>query len=65
MAADFGIAAGQEAPAKHGKPEIVNTDQGRQIPGATFTGMLRQSGIAISHGTAIGGKGANSRPDLA
>jgi putative transposase len=54
MEAAFCIEALEEALAKHGKPEIVNTDQGSQFTGAAFTGVL------ASHRAAIGmdGKGA-------
>jgi hypothetical protein len=40
--------------ARHGKPEIFNTDQGSQFTGAAFTGLLANNGIAIS----MDGKGA-------
>src|SRR5467141_4026904 len=40
--------------ARHGKPEIFNTDQGSQFTGAAFTGTLINHGIAIS----MDGKGA-------
>jgi putative transposase len=40
--------------ARHGKPEIFNTDQGSQFTGAAFTAVLIKSGIAIS----MDGKGA-------
>ena len=40
--------------ARHGKPEIFNTDQGSQFTGSTFTGVLAGNGIAIS----MDGKGA-------
>ena len=40
--------------ARHGKPEIFNTDQGSQFTGAAFTGVLASNGIAIS----MDGKGA-------
>jgi len=33
---------------RHGKPDIVNTDQGSQFTGAAFTGVLADNGIAIS-----------------
>ena len=33
---------------KHGKPEMVNTDQGAQFTGATFTDVLIRNGIKIS-----------------
>ena len=34
--------------ARHGKPDIFNTDQGSQFTSAAFTGMLTDNGIAIS-----------------
>ncbi len=34
--------------ARHGKPEIINTDQVSQVTGAAFTGVLIENGIAIS-----------------
>jgi hypothetical protein len=40
--------------AKHGKPEIFNTDQGSQFTGTALTGLLANHGIAIS----MDGKGA-------
>ena len=40
--------------ARHGKPDIINTDQGSQFTGAAFTGLLADNGIAIS----MDGKGA-------
>jgi putative transposase len=54
MEADFCIAAVEEAIAKHGKPEIFNTDQGSQFTSEAFTGLLKQHDIAIS----MDGKGA-------
>src|ERR1019366_7925327 len=50
-----------EALAKHGKPEIFNTDQGSPFTGADFTAVLMKNAIAIS----MDGKGSNSWPDLA
>jgi putative transposase len=38
----------EEALAKHGKPDIFNTDQGSQFTGAAFTGVLIKNAIAIS-----------------
>ncbi len=38
----------EDALALHGKPEIFNSDQGSQFTSATFTGMLKGAGIAIS-----------------
>ena len=40
--------------ARHGKPDIFNTDQGSQFTGSAFTGVLADNGIAIS----MDGKGA-------
>jgi putative transposase len=54
MEAAFCVEALEEALAKHGKPEIVNTDQGSQFTGSAFTGVLASHGIAIS----MDGKGA-------
>jgi len=51
---DFCVEALEEALSKHGKPEIVNTDQGSQFTGAAFTGVLARHKIAIS----MDGKGA-------
>jgi len=51
---DFCVEALEEALARHGKPEIVNTDQGSQFTGAAFTGVLARRKIAIS----MDGKGA-------
>ena len=54
MQADFCIEALQEALARHGRPEIFNTDQGSQFTSAAFTGVLSANAIAIS----MDGKGA-------
>jgi Integrase core domain len=54
MEAAFCVETLEEALAKHGKPEIFNTDQGSQFTGAAFTGLLIKNGIAIS----MDGKGA-------
>ena len=43
-----------EALARHGRPDIFNTDQGSQFTGSAFTGMLTSHDIAIS----MDGKGA-------
>ena len=48
MEASFCITALEEALARHGKPEIFNTDQGSQFTGAAFTGVLMKNEIAIS-----------------
>src|SRR5262245_1965540 len=54
MEAAFCVEALQEALAKHGKPQIFNTDQGSQFTGSAFTGVLANNGITIS----MDGKGA-------
>ena len=54
MEAAFCIEAVDEAIARHGKPEIFNTDQGSQFTGGDFTGLLTGHGIKIS----MDGKGA-------
>ncbi len=38
----------KEALTRYGHPEIFNTDQGCQFTGASFTGVLKAHGIAIS-----------------
>jgi len=48
MEADFCVAALTEAIARHGKPEIMNTDQGSQFTGTEFIGELHKHRIAIS-----------------
>ena len=48
MEVDFCIEVLEEAIARHGKPEIFNTDQGSQFTSAAFTGLLTAHGIAIS-----------------
>ena len=50
----FCVEALQEALAKHGRPEIFNTDQGSQFTSLDFTGVLLDAKIAIS----MDGKGA-------
>jgi putative transposase len=54
MEVEFCLAGVEEALAKHGRPELFNTDQGSQFTSAAFTGMLRDNAIAIS----MDGKGA-------
>jgi putative transposase len=48
LTADFCVEALEEAIARNGKPDIVNTDQGSQFTGTEFIGKLRTNGIAIS-----------------
>ncbi|MBU0831929.1 MAG: IS3 family transposase [Alphaproteobacteria bacterium] len=54
MEAAFCIEAVEEALARHGRPEIFNTDQGSQFTSIDFTAVLKKSQIAIS----MDGKGA-------
>jgi putative transposase len=54
MEASFCVETLEDALARHGKPEIFNTDQGSQFTGAAFTGVLIKNGITIS----MDGKGA-------
>ena len=54
MEASFCIETLEEALARHGKPEIFNTDQGSQFTCAAFTDVLTKNDIGIS----MDGKGA-------
>ena len=48
MEVDFCLDAVDEALARHGRPEIFNTDQGSQFTSAAFTGLLAENAIRIS-----------------
>jgi putative transposase len=48
MEADFCVEAIQEAMAKHGRPEVFNTDQGVQFTSAAFLDELETAGVRIS-----------------
>src|SRR6476469_9105347 len=54
MEAAFCVEALEEALARHGRPEIFNTDQGSQFTSTAFTGLLTGNAIAIS----MDGRGA-------
>jgi putative transposase len=54
MDTSFCLDALEEAVAKHGKPEIMNTDQGSQFTSQAFTQYLKENDIRIS----MDGKGA-------
>ena len=54
MEAGFCVEALEEALARHGRPEIFNTDQGSQFTSHDFIGVLSKAGIAIS----MDGKGS-------
>ena len=61
MEASFCVETLEEALAKHGKPEIFNTDQGSQFTGAAFTDVLpgTRSGSAWT-AKALGGTTCSS-----
>ena len=48
MHADFCVAALDEAIAKYGPPEIMNTDQGSQFTGSAWITTLTEAGVRIS-----------------
>jgi putative transposase len=48
MEVGFCLEALEEALARHGRPEIFNTDQGSQFTSAAFTSLLSKNDIAIS-----------------
>ncbi len=48
LTADFCVEALEAAIGRHGKPEIVNTDQGSQFTGLEFIDALKRREIAIS-----------------
>jgi putative transposase len=54
LEASFCVETLQEALARHGKPEIFNTDQGSQFTCPAFTGVLAKNDVKIS----MDGKGA-------
>jgi putative transposase len=54
METDFCIDAVEEALARHGAPDMFNTDQGSQFTSAAFTGLLARNAMAIS----MDGRGA-------
>jgi len=54
MEAAFCIEALEEGLARHGRPEVFNTDQGSQFTSHAFTSVVLEAGIAIS----MDGKGS-------
>jgi putative transposase len=54
MEASFCVETLEDALARHGKPEVFNTDQGSQFTGTAFSSVLVKNDIAIS----MDGKGA-------
>ena len=54
MEADFCIEALEAALARHGRPQIFNTDQGSQFTSTAFTDILLKAGVKIG----MDGKGS-------
>jgi putative transposase len=54
MEAAFCVETLEDALARHGKPDIFNTDQGSQFTGSDFIGVLTKNKVEIS----MDGKGA-------
>ena len=54
MTADFCLDALEAAIRDCGRPTILNTDQGSQVPGTAFVGLVQQHGIQRS----MDGKGS-------
>ena len=48
MDVDFCVEALEAALARHGKPEIFNSDQGSQFTSLAFTQVLKDAGVKIS-----------------
>ena len=59
MEVELCLEAVEEALAKHGRPEIFNTDQGSQFTSVDFTGLLLDNAIAISM-PMVGARGATT-----
>jgi putative transposase len=59
---DFCLEAVEEALARHGRPEIFNTDQGSQFTSTAFTGLLldKARGATMSLSSGCGGQ-SNTR----
>jgi len=61
MEAAFCVEALEEALARHGKPDVFNTDQGSQFTGQDFTGVLLKAGVASAWtGKGLGGTTCSS-----
>src|SRR5450631_2683026 len=50
MEVEFCLEAVEEALARHGRPEIFNTDQGSQFTSQDFTGLLLDNANRDQHG---------------
>ncbi len=62
LGADFCVEALEEALCRYGRPEIFNTDQGRQFTSADFTGTLKDHGITWTTSSSSGcGEASNTR----
>ena len=62
MGAAFCVGAPEEAPARHGRPDAFNTDQGSRFTGQEFTGQ-EFTGVLPRAGVAIGMDGKAAGPD--
>ena len=61
MEAAFCVEALEEALARHGKPDVFNTDQGSQFTGGDFTGVLLKAGWPSAWtGKGLGGTTCSS-----
>src|SRR4051812_9459056 len=61
LEAAFCVEALEEALARHGRPEVFNTDQGSQFTSHDFTSVLLKAGIVISmDGKGPGGTTSSS-----
>ena len=56
LEADFCVDALNEAIARFGPPEIMNTDQGSQFTSFAWTDRLQRSGIRISLSAIAGNR---------
>jgi len=57
MDAEWVVAMLTEAIAMHGKPEIINSDQGCQFTSEAYTAMFRKDGVAEGVKISMDGKG--------
>ena len=48
LGADVAVAVVEQAIAKYGTPEIMNTGQGSQFTSGDFIGVLQRHAIAVS-----------------
>jgi putative transposase len=65
LEADVCVEALNQAIARFGPPEFMNTDQGSQFTPSTWTGRLRRSGVRISMDGRAGSSTTSSWTDTA